>query len=298
MSNDRYAVITPAHNEARFLPRVIESMAQQEIRPLRWIIVDDRSTDETWDIIQEAAARYDFIKAFTLRGDLERRLGAQVVRVIREGYRRLDVEVDFLVKMDADIVLPHDYFGNMMKRFAADPKLGIASGKGFVEHQGEWIRERCPDFHVPGFTKMYRKSCFDDIGGWIEIYGWDILDGAKARMRGWKTRSFNGETIYHLRLMGSARGMLRGHIGHGRGMWAIRSNPLFVLARSVYRAFEVPYFAGLMIFGGYIWGALSGEPRLQDRALGKFLRKEQVSRLMGRRLREEEFLVRRLGKRR
>lgn len=296
MNSERYAVITPAHNEARFLPRVIESMVQQEIRPLRWIIVDDRSTDDTWKIIQQAAAQHDFIRAVSLRGDLERRLGAQVVRVVNEGLKNLDLEVDFLVKMDADIVLPHDYFGNIMKRFAADPKLGIASGKGYIEHEGKWIRERCPDFHVPGFTKMYRKTCFDHMGGLIEIYGWDILDGAKARMLGWTTRSFNEETIYHLRLMGSARGMLRGHIGHGRGMWAIRSNPLFVLARSVYRAFEVPYFAGLMIFVGYIWGALSGEPRLQDRALGKFLRKEQVSRLMGRRLKEEEFRVGRLDK--
>ncbi|QTA83321.1 Glycosyl transferase, family II [Desulfonema limicola] len=295
MKNTRYAIVTPAHNEEKFLPQVIEAITRQKILPVRWIIVDDRSTDDTLAVIQKYAARYPFIQALHLSGDTERSLGANVVQVFNAGLAKLDEDVDYIIKMDADLILEPDYFTDMMTRFEADPKLGIGSGKIFIEHGGEWIQERYPDFHVPGACKMYRMACFRDIGGPIIIYGWDILDGTKARMLGWTTCSFRDLSIRHLRMMGSAKGMLRGHIGHGRGMYAVRAHPVFVLARSVYRAVEPPFLSGLLIFFGYIYGWLKGEPRLKDLKLARFLRKEQLGRLLGRKLSQEAFLPRKLN---
>lgn len=296
MKNRRYAIITPAHNEELFLPQVIEAMVKQKILPVRWIIVDDRSTDNTLAVIREYAAKYPFIEALHLSGDEERSLGANVVQVFYAGLAKLDEEVDYIIKMDADLVLDPDYFTEIMSRFEADPKLGLAAGKIFIEHGGEWIQERYPDFHVPGACKMYRMACFRDIGGGpIIIYGWDILDGAKARMLGWKTCSFNDIIIRHLRMMGSAKGMLRGYIGHGRGMYAVRAHPIFVLGRSVYRAIEPPFVLGLLIFFGYIYARLRDEPRLKDLKLARFLRKEQLGRLFGRKLSQEAFLPRKLN---
>lgn len=294
MHNRLYAVITPAHNEASFLPQVVKSIVNQKIPPVKWLIVDDRSTDNTLATALKEAYRHEMIDVIHLSGNQERRLGANVVKVFNQGLKKLHQQVDYLVKMDADVVLDKNYFADLMLRFESDPRLGIASGKLYVQHGSQWLLERCPDFHVTGACKMYRMSCFQDIGGLIPIYGWDILDCAKARMRGWKTSSFRDMTIRHLRMMGSAKGILRGHINHGIGMWTIRAHPLFVLGRAIYRAFELPYLSGLLIFAGYLYGGLRSDPRLKDLDLAKFLRKEQLDRLMGRKLDQEEFLPRRL----
>jgi len=294
MDSRSYAIITPAHNESEFLSKVVESIAGQKLRPEKWIIVDDRSTDNTFKIAQDASLKYDFIEVCRIKGDYERSLGANVVRVFNEGLKKIGTEFEYIVKMDADVILPSDYFLNLMLKFEADANLGISSGKLYVEHKGKWILERCPDFHAVGPCKMYKMKCFNDIGGLICIYGWDILDGVKARMLGWRTGSFEEYPIKHLRMMGSARGIIRGQIGHGRGMYAIKAHPIFVLARAVYRAFEPPFLLGLLIFAGYLLGTAMGDKRLEDPKLVTFLRKEQLGRLIGKKLSQEQIFLRRI----
>jgi len=290
MSEYTYAIITPAHNEANFLPQVIESIAKQKIKPVKWIIVDDRSTDETWSVINSAAEIHCFIEPVRLSGSEDRKVGANVVRVFEEGLRKLTVDVDFLVKMDADVILPKDYFSRIIDRFEADAKLGMASGKTYIELDGCWVLERIPDTHVSGACKAYRKECFNDIGGLIPILGWDILDGAKARMKGWKTCSFRDLPLYHLRQSSYAKGVLRGRLRTGRAMYSIRAKPLFVLGKSLFRAIEKPYLTGLLIPLGYFASFITHPERLNDMGLARFLRREQVNRLMGRSLAQEELL--------
>lgn len=288
----RYAIVTPAHNEAHFLPAVIASIADQTIRPETWIIVDDRSTDHTGDVLAQAARDYPFIQIVQRRGkESADILGSHVVEVVKTGFDYVPSRVNFLVKMDADVVLHRDYFERIMALFQADPRLGIAGGKMYTQHKGQWIMERNPDFHVPGLCKTYRRECFDQIGGLLPLYGWDILDCTKARMLGWTTTSFDDLLIRHLRMMGSKGGMLRGHFGHGRGMWATNAHPLFVLGRALYRSLEPPYLTGLFIILGYLVAGHRGEPQLQDRALVCYLRKEQLSRLMGRKFKEETLRI-------
>ena len=290
MSRPTYAIVTPAFNEGRYLPSVIRSIADQTQPPDEWIIVDDRSTDNTWSVITKAAAEHSFIKPISLTGDKSRRLGANVVYVFDEGYQRLsNNQIDFVVKMDADVVLPKRYFEFILGQLDADPKLGMASGKTFCVENGAWVMERCPDVHVVGPCKTYRHTCFRAIGGLIPILGWDKLDGAKARMSGWKTRSFRELPVYHLRQMGSAMGMMKTHISYGKSCYYTREHPLFVLGRSVYRAVERPYLSGLLIFAGYLLAMIKREKRLEDLELANFFRKEQLKRLSGMTLKNEEI---------
>jgi poly-beta-1,6-N-acetyl-D-glucosamine synthase len=323
-----YAIVTPAHDEAHFLPAVIASIAAQTIRPSQWIILNDRSKDHTAPLLDEAARQHNFIQVVHLGGDARRVstvhqpamcndargvgtahqpaensdngmngarhvLGSHVAAIVMKGVERVHPQTDYLVKMDADVVLPADYFARIFALFEADARLGIASGKMVTRHGKHWIEERCPDFHVPGPCKTYRAACFKQIGGLLPYYGWDILDCTKARMLGWTTRSVrqDGATIRHLRMMGSKSGMRRGQIGHGRAMWIINAHPLFVLGRAVYRAFEVPYLTGLLIVAGYLLARYRGEPQLDDRELVRYLRKEQLRRLLGKHYGDESIRV-------
>ena len=291
-----YSIVTPAYNEADFIPQVISSMAQQTHRPEQWVIVDDRSSDNTWDIIQNAAKEHHFIVPVQVQGDRERRVGANVVHVFEQGRAVLNKNVDILVKMDADVLLDPDYFDKIQAYFQKDPVLGMASGKTYIQRNGAWVLERIPDTHVSGACKAYRMACFDDMDGLLPLLGWDILDGAKARMKGWRTASFRDMPLYHLRLSGSARGMLRARMRTGRAMYTIRAHPLFVLGKSVFRALEKPYLTGLIIPFGYAWCFITRPERLADDELAAYLRSEQIGRIMGRTAKKEEWLPRKLTK--
>lgn len=290
----RYAVITPVYNEAEFLPQVAASLADQDEPPLAWIVVDDRSTDNTWEVLQSLAEGHSFIRPVRMCGDDARRVGANVVRVFNQGLATFEDEVEYLVKMDADVLLEPDYFATVMDLFEADPELGMASGKTYVENNGEWVLERCPDSHVVGPCKTYRGTCFNEMGGLYPLLGWDILDNAKARMLGWKTRSRAELVIRHLRLMGSAKGMMTGRLRTGRAMYTIRAHPLFVIAKSLFRALERPYLYGLLIPLGYWLSFLKGYERLADPELAAFLRREQLGRILGRTAKDENFRVKKL----
>lgn len=270
-------------------------MVGQALRPTVWIIVDDRSGDATWSILTDAARRHPFIRPVKIEGDRERRVGANVVHVFNRGLAELRESVEFIVKMDADTVLEPDYFQTISDRFEADPGLGMASGKTFIQRQGGWELERIPDSHVSGACKAYRWACFKAIGGLKPLLGWDILDGAKARLEGYQTRSFRDLPLYHLRQSSSAKGMLRGRWRTGRAMYTVRAHPLFVLGKSVYRALEKPYLTGLIIPLGWLWCFITRPERLDDLELARFLRREQLGRVAGRTRGQEELAVRRIS---
>jgi hypothetical protein len=156
--------------------------------------------------------------------------------------------------------------------------------------------ERIADSHVTGACKTYRAACLNEMGGLIPILGWDILDVAQARRRGWHTRSFRDLPLYHLRLTGSATGMVRANLRYGLCYYVIRAHPLFVLAKTLYRTLERPYLMSLLIPLGYLMAALRREPRLDEMGLAEFLRREQLDRLRGRTLRQEEWLPRPLSR--
>lgn len=295
MSKPRYAIITPCHNEADHLPQVIDAILAQSVLPEKWVILNDRSTDNTQAIIRQAADACRIILPVEVEGDRTRRVGANVVHLFNRGLAKLSAPLDFVVKMDGDVRLPPDYFQTIYNQFCQNPRLGMASGKTYVLEKNRWILERMPDTHVSGACKSYRWQCFIDIDGLIPLLGWDILDGAKSRLKGWQTMSFRELPIYHLRRTGSALGSVKGQIGHGRGMYAIRSHPLFVVARAIYRCLERPYGAGLFIIVGYVLSLARREERLADLKLARFVRQEQLGRLCGRTLKQEELLPRRFA---
>jgi len=275
---------------------VVAAIAAQTVPPTAWVIIDDRSTDDTWTVITDAARRHNFIKPVRIDGSPARQLGGNVVRVFNLGYELLPPDIPFMVKMDADVLLPPAYFAFLLEQFAADPGLGVASGKTFVPHRGGWVLERCADNHVPGPCKMYRRACLEDTGGLIPMLGWDILDVTKARLQGWRTRSYRRLPIHHLRPMGQVMGMVKTFLSYGKACYLIRCHPLFVLGRALYRSLEVPYLLGLLILAGYGRAALTvpQAERLPDGDLARFLRHEQIERLLGHTLGQEELLPRRL----
>jgi biofilm PGA synthesis N-glycosyltransferase PgaC len=185
----RYVVITPVRDEEEHLQSTIESMIRQTVLPAEWVIVDDGSKDGTGKIIDEYASRYSWIKAVHRTDRGFRKAGGGVVDAFNDGYRALaSSDWDFMTKFDGDLTFEPDYFAKCFDEFHRDEKLGVGGGVICYVDGGKKRFEEAPAFHVRGATKIYRKACWEGIGGFLPAPGWDTMDEVKANSLGWKTR--------------------------------------------------------------------------------------------------------------
>src|SRR5580698_1711925 len=279
----KYVVITPVRDEEKHMEATIEAVAGQTIRPTEWVIVDDGSSDRTGDIIDQYAAKFSWISVVHRSNRGFRKSGGGVVEAFCDGYDRLRCnDWDFVVKLDGDLTFARTYFEKCFEHFELDPELGVGGGEIYHDVGGVQKLEANPKFHVRGATKIYRRDCWEAIGGLLRAPGWDTIDEVKANMLGWKTYSFGELQLVHHRLTGTADGLLRDRIKHGIACYVSGYDPLFVVASCVSRLIQKPYIAGsAAIFYGFIKGYWIRMPRVNDKQLIKYLRTQQLRRLCG-----------------
>ncbi len=278
-SRRRYLLITPCRNEEDYLQITIDSIGAQTVLPACWVIVDDGSTDRTPEILKAACEEYPFIKVVKRADRGERAVGPGVIQAFYAGYESVDVsQFVYICKMDADLKLPPRYFERLMEEMEKDKRLGGVSGKMFLrDDTGVLHHERRGDDHAAGPTKFYRRSCFEEIGGFVRMVGWDGIDGHMCRLKGWVARSIMDDElkVEHLRQMGSSdKGVLSGRVRGGQGKWRLGSSPWYLLATAVYRAFDKPYIIGAcaMVYG-YFYAMFAGIERYNDPVYLKHLRR-------------------------
>jgi poly-beta-1,6-N-acetyl-D-glucosamine synthase len=285
MRQSIYVVITPVRNEQNYLGVTIESMARQEVLPLAWVIVNDGSTDATSRIAHEASARYDWIRVIDRADRGFRKAGSGVVEAFRDGYQLIANETwDFVVKLDGDLSFDSDFFSSALERFREDPLLGIGGGticsKVDEKLVPEWHGD--PKFHVRGATKIYRRECWIQLGQLYPVPGWDTLDEIKANMLGWKTYSFDEVLLLHHRKAGGADGTWPNWVKNGFANYVAGYHPIFMLAKCVSRFFKKPYgIAAFALWVGFCGGYIKRAWRVDDRALVKYFRNQQIRRLLG-----------------
>jgi len=281
----RIVVISPARDEERTLSRTIAAMEAQTHPPLRWIVVDDGSSDRTAEILAEAARRIPWLQVVRREDRGFRKVGGGVIDAFYAGLDRVDVEYDFVAKMDVDLEFGPTYLARCLEHFATDPRLAAVSGKVY-RHEGEQlVEEFMIDEMVAGQFKLYRREAFERIGGFVREVMWDGIDFHRCRMAGLRTASIDEPElrIAHLRLMGSSdRSIYRGRLRWGAGQWFMGSSFPYVLASGVFRMHERPYgVGGALIVAGYLAAAWRRAPRYEDPAFRRSLRSWQWARLRG-----------------
>lgn len=280
--NTKYIIITPARDEAAYIASTIACVISQTIRPSEWIIVDDGSTDDTGKIIDGYAPRISWIKTVHRKNRGLRKAGGGVIEAFYEGLDAVSSrDWQFIVKLDGDLSFQADYFERCFREFAKDPKLGIAGGDIYHSVNGQLKLEKNPRFHVRGATKIYRRECWNQIGPLVRAAGWDTIDEVKANMRGWSTCSFSDVKLTHLKPIGSADGRWRNWFKNGRADYIAGYHPVFMMAKCIKRAFQIPPFLEAMgIMSGYVTAYLKGIPRVGDPDLILYIRREQMRRLL------------------
>lgn len=283
MSDSSYILVTPAHDEAGYLERTIASVLAQSVLPVCWVIVSDRSTDATDDIIRGVADLYPWIHYLRLEGPRERNFGYKV-EAFRRGYELVNFAPHgFIGNLDADICLPPDYYAGLIARFNEHPRLGIAGG--FMDEEQNGVLQPRPytsEHSVPHAAQLVRRQCFSEIGGYtpMRFGGEDWQAEVSARMHGWEAQSFAALRGQHLRPARITTGILRCRYDEGRMDYSMGSHPLFELVKCARRIGESPRpLTPVVRLAGFLSGYWRREARPVTNELVDFLRDEQLSRL-------------------
>jgi poly-beta-1,6-N-acetyl-D-glucosamine synthase len=280
-----YVLITPARNEAAFIEKTIQSVIVQTVLPMRWVIVSDGSTDGTDEIVEKYTAGRPWMELVKLPPRSERNFAAKV-NAFNAGYERVKgLPFEVIGNIDADVSFPEDFFAFLLGKFETMPGLGVA-GTHYVEGEFHSFSDSYINVHhVNGQCQLFRRACFDDIGGYVPIKGGGIdwVAVTTARMKGWLTYSFGERVFYHHRKMGTAGGSeLQSRFHYGKKDYFLGGHPVWQLFRSTFQLAKRPYIAGgVALMAGYMWCWITRHERPVSPQLMAFHRAEQMQRLKG-----------------
>lgn len=260
--------------------QTLDSVINQSIRPAKWVIVDDGSTDTTPTILAEYQREHDWIEVVTRRDRGQRSVGPGVIEAFYDGYNVINPDdYDYLCKLDLDLQLPPSYFQILMDKMTANPRIATCSGKTYIEQNGHLIPEMHGDDTSIGASKFYRVSCFKAIGGFVREVMWDGIDCHSCRMNGWVACSIDEPELrfVHLRPEGSSqKSIYTGRMRHGYGQYFMGTSFLYMTASAIYRINQRPYVLGsLAMLLGWLKSALSRKPRYENAEFRQFLRRYQ-----------------------
>jgi len=279
----KYVLVTPSRNEEKFIRKTLESMVAQTLRPVRWVIVDDGSSDRTGEIAAEYAQRYPWIEVVRRPPRVERSFAGKV-HAFNAGLERLrGLEYDVIGNLDSDLSFEPDYLEFLMGKSSAEPGLGVA-GTPFIENGYDSARDSFEgENHVAGGCQLFRRQCWEAVGGYVPnaAGGIDWVAVTTARMKGWQTRSFPEKRFNHYRALGTAqRGVLASLFSYGEKDYYLGNSPVWEVFRVTYRLIKPPLFlGGLSVLAGFGSAALRRTKRAVSPELMRFHRREQMKKL-------------------
>ena len=278
-----YVLITPTRDEEDHIERTIQAVVAQTVRPMRWVIVSDGSVDRTEEIVELYTARYDFIQLVRRAADPKRNFGSKV-RAFNLGHDQVrGLVFDFVGNLDADLSFEPTYYEGILGKFRDNERLGVAGGTRFDLRSGRFERMNTARTSVAGAFQLFRRQCFEEIGGYrpLPYGGIDAVAETMARMHGWQVESFPEFPVYHYRPTGTATSsMIKGNLRKGIQHYVIGYHPLFHLASCAFRMRNYPPVVGaLSNLAGYTWAAVKRYEKAVPDDVVRYLRREQRGRL-------------------
>ncbi|TDE04471.1 glycosyltransferase [Flavobacterium hiemivividum] len=275
-----YYIVIPAHNEEAFIALTLQSLISQTHLPSKVVVVNDNSTDETAEIVLAFAKDNPYISLVEKKSSAIHLPGSKVIQAFQKGFETLDDNYDIIVKLDADLILPKNYFETIVKHFEENPTTGMAGGFAYIEKNGGWILENLTDKdHIRGAFKAYRKACFKQMGGLKAAMGWDTVDELLSKFYGWKVVTDDSLIVKHLKPTGAnynktaryKQGEAFYTLGYGFTITAIASAKLSFMKKKP------------LLFFDYIQGFLKAKsaktPLLVTESQAKFIRDYRIEKM-------------------
>jgi glycosyltransferase involved in cell wall biosynthesis len=277
-----YVIITPARNEAQYIELTIKSMIAQTHPPVKWVIVSDGSTDETDELVGKYLGEYPWIELLRMPGRAERHFAGKA-HAVNSGYERVkSLNFEIVGNLDADISFEPDHFEFLIGKMAESPRLGVA-GAPFREGTFQYDYRFTKIDNVWGGCQLFRRECFEAIGGYVPLRGGgvDLVAVVAARMHGWQTRTFPERVCVHHRIMNSAMNKgLKLKFKWGQSDYRLGSHPAWEFFRCIYQLSKPPYIiGGITILAGYCYSLVTRRPRSVSSVFAAFRGKEQMRNL-------------------
>jgi glycosyltransferase involved in cell wall biosynthesis len=275
-----YYIVIPAHNEQAFISFTLQSLISQTHLPKKVVVVNDNSTDKTAEIVLAFAKENPFITLVNKTSSAVHLPGSKVIQAFHKGFESLDDNYDIIVKLDADLILPNNYFATIIRHFQKDPTIGMAGGFAYIEKNGEWILENLTDKdHIRGAFKAYRKECFKQIGNLKPAMGWDTVDELLSKFHNWQVITDDSLIVKHLKPTGAnynktaryKQGEAFYTLGYGFAITAIASAKLAMMKKQP--LLFIDYIKGF-------WKAKSAKtPLLVNAEQAKFIRNYRLKKM-------------------
>ena len=269
-----YYIVIPIHNEEAYLESTLNSILGQTLPPKKVILVNDNSIDSTDSIINSFTSKHTIFQKLNIISSTQHMPGSKVINAFNEGFNLLDVSFDFIVKLDADIILPNNYFEIISTHFRNEPKLGICGGFIYEKNAtGKWIINHPMDKdHVRGAFKAYSSTCFKAIGGLKNAMGWDTVDELLAKFNGFLIQTDPNLKIKHLRPTGKAYNKNAKRL-QGKAMYSMRYGFLITCIASIKMATKNKSIKSFWNnIAGFMTAALKNDSYLVNKEEGKFIR--------------------------
>jgi glycosyltransferase involved in cell wall biosynthesis len=276
----KYYIVIPAHNEEAFIALTLQSLVEQTVLPNKIVVVNDNSSDATSTIVLDFISKYPLIDLIEKTSALIHLPGSKVIQAFQTGFETLDNDYDFIVKADADLIFPDNYFETIIKHFQSDERIGMVGGFAYIEKNGAFILENLTDKdHIRGAFKAYRKETFIQIGGLKPAMGWDTVDELLCKFYNWKVVTDATLKIKHLKPTGAnynktaryKQGEAFYTLGYGFFITAIASAKLAMMKKKP------------LLFIDYIngfWKAKSAKtPLLVSKEQAKFIRNYRLQKM-------------------
>ncbi|OQY75110.1 MAG: hypothetical protein B6D44_02425 [Ignavibacteriales bacterium UTCHB2] len=281
MNEEKYILITAAHNEQDFIEKTILSVINQSHKPSEWIIVSDGSTDNTESIVCKYSKENSYIKLLT-NNRKEGRDFASKVYAINIGLKNIQTsEYNYIGILDADVSFDKDYYSLLIEKFKQNPKLGISGGNYFDTINGKKVIVHQSPTSVRGATQFFRRKCFEQIGSFLPLKygGEDAAACFSARMYGWETKSFPDLIVLHHRITGDKH-PLKARLRDGYVEYNLGYHPLFQFVKCIKKVTQYPYLIGSVVrFIGFWTARFKFSNQNIPIELKKYIKKEQSVRL-------------------
>ena len=275
-----YYIIIPAHNEEAFIQLTLQSLAEQTVLPSKVVVVNDNSTDTTADIVMAFAKEHPWVSLVNKTSEAIHLPGSKVIQAFHKGLETIDDQYDIMVKADADLIFPSNYFETIIQHFESDEKIGMVGGFAYIEKNNDWILENLTDKdHIRGAFKAYRKACFKQIGGLKPAMGWDTVDELLCKFYNWKVVTDATLKVKHLKPTGANYNQTARYkqgesfytLGYGFFITAIASAKLAIMKKKPLLFLD--YMTGF-------WKAKSEKkPLLVTDEQAKFIRKYRLQKM-------------------
>jgi poly-beta-1,6-N-acetyl-D-glucosamine synthase len=280
-----YVLVTAARNEDKFVATLVESVLAQTVLPKAFVIVSDGSRDQTETIVERYASEGAIVRLIRRRGGTRASFGSKALAIQEAVYSLADAHYEFVGVLDADITVEPHYFATLIQMMKKSPSIGIGGGVVSEFRRGLWVPLRYNyGMSVAGAVQMFRRECYDAVGGYRAMAhgGIDTVAETMARMHGWQVRTFPDLAAYHHRPVGSrAGGLLRAQFRSGMQEYANGYSLLFQLVRLFSRMVDRPYFVGsLARTFGFWYSFVRGDDVLVSEAIIRYLKREQLRQIV------------------